>query len=119
MAVEHAQHQRGVHRLSRRLTADPGPGRTGGRRARFAGKATGSIRTLEVATTGPADRYSVQLTPDGVVLSPSEAHGPADVVLPAEALVRLVYGRLDPDHTPSFEGDEADLDELRRAFPGV
>ncbi|MET0150790.1 MAG: hypothetical protein ABWZ14_04315 [Acidimicrobiales bacterium] len=101
------------------MTADPGPGRTGGRRARFAGKATGSIRTLEVATTGPADRYSVQLTPDGVVLSPSEAHGPADVVLPAEALVRLVYGRLDPDHTPSFEGDEADLDELRRAFPGV
>ena len=41
------------------------------------------------------------------------------MVLPAEALVRLVYGRLDPDHTPSFDGDEADLDELRRAFPGV
>ena len=59
------------------------------------------------------------LTTDRVVVSPSEAHGPADVVLPAEALVRLVYGRLDPDHTPSFEGDEADLEELRRAFPGV
>jgi len=28
--------------------------------AGFAGKATGSIRTLEVATTGPHDRYSVQ-----------------------------------------------------------
>ena len=96
---------------------DRPPGRADDRR--FAGKATGSIRTLEVATTGPDDRYSVQLTPDGVVVTPSEAHGPADMVLSAEALVRLVYGRLDPDHTPGFKGAEADLDELRRAFPGV
>ncbi len=37
--------------------------------------------------------------------------------LPAEALIRLVYGRLDPEHTPAIEGD-ADLDALRRTFPG-
>ena len=40
---------------------------------------------------------------------------------PAEAFLRLVYGRLDPDHTPAVDLDAADvtLDELRRTFPGV
>ena len=52
-------------------------------------------------------------------MAPSEGDGPADLTLPAEAFVRLVYGRLDPDHTPAFEGDPADLDTLRRTFPGV
>jgi uncharacterized protein (TIGR03083 family) len=42
------------------------------------------------------------------------------VELPAEALLRLVYGRLDPAHTPSdvkVDG-AADLDVLRQVFPG-
>ena len=40
--------------------------------------------------------------------------------LPAEAFVRLVYGRLDPDHTPSsVSADGVDLDLLRSAFPGL
>jgi hypothetical protein len=38
--------------------------------------------------------------------------------LPAEAFVRLVYGRLDPDHTPPLTSRQVDLDRLRRAFPG-
>ena len=41
-----------------------------------------------------------------------------DLELPAEALVRLVYGRLDPDHTPAVRGG-ADLDVLRGVFPGA
>jgi hypothetical protein len=39
--------------------------------------------------------------------------------LPAEAYVRLLYGRLDPDHTPGSVTEGADLDLLRSAFPGV
>jgi hypothetical protein len=40
--------------------------------------------------------------------------------LPAEAFVRLVYGRLDPDHTPdAVTATGVDLDLLRRTFPGV
>jgi hypothetical protein len=40
--------------------------------------------------------------------------------LPAEALIRLVYGRLDAAHTPpSVRVENIDLDALRRAFPGV
>ncbi|HWF82136.1 MAG TPA: maleylpyruvate isomerase N-terminal domain-containing protein [Streptosporangiaceae bacterium] len=43
----------------------------------------------------------------------------AEVTMPAEALLRLSYGRLDPDHTPaSVTADPADLDRLRAIFPG-
>jgi hypothetical protein len=38
--------------------------------------------------------------------------------LPAEAVVRLVYGRLDPAHTPPVGSQEVDLDDLRPIFPG-
>ena len=39
--------------------------------------------------------------------------------LPAEAFVRLVYGRLDADHTPHrVQADGLDLDDLRKVFPG-
>ncbi|HEY7015344.1 MAG TPA: maleylpyruvate isomerase family mycothiol-dependent enzyme [Streptosporangiaceae bacterium] len=39
--------------------------------------------------------------------------------MPAEALLRLAYGRLDADHTPAeVVADDADLDRLRALFPG-
>ena len=39
--------------------------------------------------------------------------------MPAEALLRLAYGRLDPAHTPARStADPADLDQLRAIFPG-
>jgi hypothetical protein len=37
--------------------------------------------------------------------------------MPSEAFVRLVYGRLDPDHTP-VGVESPELDSLRRLFPG-
>ena len=43
----------------------------------------------------------------------------AELRLPAEALIRLVYGRLDPAHTPPVETRGVDLDELRPIFPGL
>ena len=49
----------------------------------------------------------------------SGGDGPADLSLPAEAWARLVYGRLDADHTPPAAHDpEAVLDVLRRVYPG-
>jgi hypothetical protein len=70
--------------------------------------------------TPAADRHFViGLAPDGISLGPDDAAGTPDLELPAEAVIRLVYGRLDPDHTPAFVGSEATLDELRPAFPGV
>jgi uncharacterized protein (TIGR03083 family) len=45
--------------------------------------------------------------------------GAAEVHMPSEALLRLAYGRLDPDHTPAgVVGNAADLDRLRKVFPG-
>jgi hypothetical protein len=39
--------------------------------------------------------------------------------MPSEALLRLAYGRLDPGHSPAgVQADPADLDRLRRMFPG-
>jgi hypothetical protein len=38
----------------------------------------------------------------------------------AEAFIRLVYGRLDADHTPrSVRADGVDLGTLRATFPGL
>jgi len=54
--------------------------------------------------------------PDG---ADAEAGGTAEISMPAEALLRLAYGRLDPGHTPaSVTGSPADLDRLRAVFPG-
>jgi uncharacterized protein (TIGR03083 family) len=85
--------------------------------ARFTAKPTGDTRTITVATTAPDRRFTIELTPDAVVLSAGGAESTADLVLPAEAFSRLVYGRLDPDHTPAdSESDEIEI--LRRVFPG-
>ncbi len=87
--------------------------------ARFGSKPTGADRTITVHTSSPSRDFEVVLRPDEIVLSPSTPVAQPNLELAAEAFVRLVYGRLDRDHTPSFGGAEADLDELRRAFPGV
>ena len=49
----------------------------------------------------------------------SAAAGVPQVTMPAEALLRLSYGRLDPEHTPaSVSADPDTLDKLRAIFPG-
>jgi uncharacterized protein (TIGR03083 family) len=86
--------------------------------ARFTGKPTGSTRTITIQTQTPARRFTVELTPDGVSFHPEGGDGRADLELPAEAMIRLVYGRLDAAHSPPVAGDEAALAELRQVFPG-
>lgn len=84
-----------------------------------------------ISTTEPARDYllsasdSVSMTdwPGTDQTGPDQA-GPAgaaiaEVTMPAEALLRLSYGRLDAGHTPaSVTADPADLDRLRAIFPG-
>jgi uncharacterized protein (TIGR03083 family) len=72
--------------------------------------------------TDPDGSFVLETGPDGGTLAAAEDDRPSGgtVRLPAEAFIRLLYGRLDPDHTPSsVTTDGADLDVLRRAFPGV
>jgi uncharacterized protein (TIGR03083 family) len=99
-----------------------------GMMAGFAGKPTGSDRTVTIRTTQPPRQFEVALRPDSVALTPIEGasedasaganESNPDLELSSDALIRLVYGRLDPDHSPILEVGAADLEELRRAFPG-
>jgi uncharacterized protein (TIGR03083 family) len=85
--------------------------------ARFTGRPTGDTTTVTVATTQPHRGFTVDLQPSSVTFSPGPVPERADVELPAEAFARLVYGRLDPAHTPAGNHGSA-LDVLRRVFPG-
>jgi uncharacterized protein (TIGR03083 family) len=78
--------------------------------------------SVEVRTTGPERAFHLDIGPNGAAISPSydDTTASATLTLPAEAFVRLVYGRLDAGHTPeSVTVTGVDLDLLRRTFPGV
>lgn len=84
---------------------------------RFGKPAEGAHPTL-VVTTEPDRRFKLTLDPK-VSLVPENGedteHEP--LLLPAEALIRLLYGRLDAEHTPSTVTDPR-VDFLRKVFPG-
>jgi hypothetical protein len=90
-------------------------------------KPDGKQRTVRVSTTDPERRF-ILTTGEEVTLTPSDGDAPAELRpaelrpaelrLPAEALVRLVYGRLDEAHTPPAETAGVDLAELRQIFRG-
>jgi len=90
--------------------------------ARWTAKPTGSERVVTVRTSGPERLFTISLSADRVDFAPGAVDGgagaAADLELPAEAFVRLVYGRLDPDHTPAVKGSEDVLAELRQVYPG-
>ena len=85
----------------------------------------GAPKRIEIRTTDP-ERHFLLTLDDKASWAEGEAataHGAAvdgSLALPAAALIRLLYGRLDPDHTPAAVKTEgaAVLDELRRVFPG-
>jgi uncharacterized protein (TIGR03083 family) len=84
------------------------------------GKAPAEPFRARIRTTDPARDYLLT-TSDSVSLTDwaGSAEEVADVTMPAEALLRLSYGRLDADHTPaSVTGKPEDLDTLRAIFPG-
>lgn len=90
-----------------------------GQLASRAGKPDGADRLVIVTTTEPERRFVLETTGDAVSLSASdETSGTAELSLPAEALVRLVSGRLDAAHTPAVHVQGVDLEELRPLFPG-
>jgi uncharacterized protein (TIGR03083 family) len=86
------------------------------------GKPLGEPFEVRITTTEPARDYLLT-SADSVTMTdwPAEGAG-ADVPqvrMPAESLLRLAYGRLDPAHTPAgVAGDPGVLDKLRAIFPG-
>lgn len=89
--------------------------------AGWAGKPADEQISVEVRTTSPERAFHLDVGPGGVSLTPSlDDTSAAQLNLPAESFVRLVYGRLDPDHTPSsVTATGVDLDLLRTVFPGL
>jgi uncharacterized protein (TIGR03083 family) len=83
------------------------------------GKTDAGPLEVEVVTSDPARMLRLSVN-DKVTLSEvGDRASAATLRLPAEALIRLVYGRLDPDHTPAaVAADGVDLDTLRGVFPG-
>jgi uncharacterized protein (TIGR03083 family) len=79
--------------------------------------------SVRITTTSP-DRDYLLTSGESVTMEnwPGDSASDADiphVTMPGEALLRLAYGRLDPDHTPSSVSGDADvLDKLREIFPG-
>ncbi len=95
---------------------------------RFAGKPTGTEETVHVRTTDPERHLVLTIGVDGCSLTATDAtdatgaSGTPDLELPAEAFIRLLYGRYDADHAPPatpVTADAALLDRLRRTFPGI
>ncbi len=85
--------------------------------ARFVARPTGDVRDLRLHTTVPDRDFTLHLTADAAVLE-AGGMGDPDVIMPAESFCRLVYGRLDPDHTP-VGVDAAGQRVLRSVFPGL
>lgn len=86
--------------------------------ARYTAKPTGDTTTVAIATTHPPRRFTIDLTPDAVAFAPVAPGTSVDIDLAAEALIRLVYGRLDPEHTSEPIRHDPALVLLRRVFPG-
>jgi uncharacterized protein (TIGR03083 family) len=87
-----------------------------------AGGVSGPPIRLAVSTHDPDRQFLLTADSEGAALLPSEGSTTPtperSLRLPAEALIRLVYGRLDPLHTPPLEAEDGDLDALRTLFPG-
>ena len=82
-----------------------------------AGQPVADAKPISVLTTDPERRFLLTLGPD-LSVSPTTETDDGALQLPAEAMVRLVYGRLDPQHTPVAVAGDSRLDQLRTAFPG-
>jgi uncharacterized protein (TIGR03083 family) len=89
------------------------------RLAGFFAKPGGWSGVVHVTTTDPDREFALTLGEKS-----SLADGPGDAAdaklsVSGDAFVRLLYGRLDPDHTPGgIEADGITLDDLRSIFKG-
>jgi hypothetical protein len=87
--------------------------------ARWAGGPAGSEFQVRLRGSGPAADFLLTVADSVTLAAAADGAGAPQVSLPDEALVRLIYGRLDAAHTPAeVTGDPADLDRVREVFPG-
>jgi hypothetical protein len=91
---------------------------------RFAAQPYDGQLRVRILTTDPDRDYVFEIAQGETRLTPSDGDTDTSALdgelqLPAEALLRLFYGRLDPRHTPPDKArDDALLDRLRAIFTG-
>jgi uncharacterized protein (TIGR03083 family) len=70
-------------------------------------------------TSAPEREFVLEVS-DTVTMEQAPVADTPTIALPAEALLRLVYGRLDHKHTPPLRAvsGHVDMDLVRRVFPG-
>jgi uncharacterized protein (TIGR03083 family) len=79
----------------------------------------GDPQRVHVVTTDPAREFLLTLGADPSLRPWEDGATDATLRLPAEAFVRLVYGRLDAGHTPALDAESAQtLDSIRAGFKG-
>lgn len=76
---------------------------------------------LTVVTSDPARQFMLDLGTQARLCPAENGQASGSLRLSAEALIRLVTGRLDPAHTPAGTVAEGrpSLDELRQLYPGA
>lgn len=76
--------------------------------------------SIEVATEGVERQFVIDLTGDEPAITAGTSAHEGDLAMAAAALVRLVYGRLDPLHTPGATtiSGPVSLDDLRALYSG-
>jgi uncharacterized protein (TIGR03083 family) len=88
------------------------------RTAASTAKPSETAETIAIQTESPDRSFVLTTGPAVELLRDQPRTGLPIVRLPAEAFIRLVFGRLDPKHTPAdIEGVEL-LGRLRAVFPG-
>jgi uncharacterized protein (TIGR03083 family) len=86
---------------------------------RYTAQPVAPERTITIATSEPDRAFAVTVETKTVDFSTLDSVLDPTLTMPAEAFIRLVYGRLDAEHTPSsVAGDDQALEQLREVFPG-
>jgi len=92
------------------------------RRVNRSAKPTEKPIEVRIVTQDPKRLFVLNVNIDGAVLRPltnlEVAEFKASLELPAEAFIRLVYGRLGLEHRHKIYEDGVDIDALRQVFPG-
>ena len=87
--------------------------------AMWTGKPSEDPWHFQIETSDPSRTFSLAANSEGLRFNADDAADAPVLSMPAEAFVRLVYGRLDADHTPaSVAATGEQLDAIRASFPG-
>ncbi len=87
---------------------------------RWAGKKAADPKVIAVTTTSPDGTYTLDTGGVTLVAGAPDTPAPASLELTSEALLRLVYGRVDESTVASGElrAENVTLPELQAVFPG-